>query len=413
MPPNARRTRPAGAVVAVATLAVGLGSVPGFLFGFLGPVLQPDLGISRVQLGALVGVFFGATGLGSTVGGALAERMGARRAVALDLVLVGGALLLAVLVPGYASLVVAAAISGAGYSLTNAGANMAVAASVDRARHGVAMAVKTAGVPMTAAVNSLVSVGVASVVGWRPVLAVLAPVMLLSAVVALWVLPEARSSGDPAAALREVDPADIGPAGHRRRAGRLPAGFGWFPAAAFLLVAGSQPLYSWVVPFLHEAGGVSLGIAGAVTSAGSVVAVVAMIGTARRSDRIGGTKLNRVVVLCAICAAGTLLLVLGTAMGPILTGRLVTGAGVIVATVAQLTAIGLMHAAVVAAAPHLVGRASGVTMSGYYLGALLGAPLFGLLVDVSGYGLAWTAGAAMVAGSALCFLRCRRVGTDR
>ena len=35
---------------------------------------------------------------------------------------------------------------------------------------------------------------------------------------------------------------------------RLPRGFLWYPIAAFLLVGGSQPLYSWMVAYLNRHG---------------------------------------------------------------------------------------------------------------------------------------------------------------
>ena len=35
--------------------------MPGFLIGFLGPVLQDDLGITKPAVGVLVAAFFGAT----------------------------------------------------------------------------------------------------------------------------------------------------------------------------------------------------------------------------------------------------------------------------------------------------------------------------------------------------------------
>lgn len=394
-------------MLAVATLGIGLGSIPGFLFGYLGPVLEADLGISKPALGILVGVFFGATGLASTVGGAWAERLGAHKAVGLDLLFVAAGLLLAVLVPTYSALLVTAVFAGAGYALANAGTNMAVAASIAPARHGIAMAVRTAGVPAVGALQSLLAVGAAATYGWRPVVAVLIPIVVVAAVLSFWLLPAARSAGDPAAAVVEAtDLVGDGPGTPRRI--RLPPGFGWYPVAAFLLIAGTQPLYSWTVPFLDEVGGVPLATAGALASIGSGVSVVAMIVLAGRADRIGGDRVRPVVMLTAAATVGVGLLWLGILAGPVS-----MTAGLVLGSLTQLTAIGLMHAAIVATAPNLVGRASGTTMAGYYLGALLSAPLFGLSVDATGgYGLGWGVSLVLVAASVLCFARCRRVTTD-
>ncbi|GAY07208.1 MFS transporter [Pseudonocardia sp. N23] len=401
------RTHRGGVVLTVATIAIGLGSIPGFLFGYLGPLFEADLGISKPALGVLIGVFFGATGLASTVGGAWAERIGAHKAVGIDLLMVAAGLALAVLVPTYASLLVMAVFTGAGYALANAGTNMAVAASIAPARHGIAMAVRTAGVPAVGAVQSLVGVGAAAAFGWRPVLAVVVPVVLVVGVLCFRLLPAARSAGDPAAAVVEAhDLVGDGPGTTRRV--RLPVGFGWYPVAAFLLIAGTQPIYSWTVSYLDEVGGMSVATAGALASIGSAFAVVAMIVLAGRADRIGGDRVRPVVLLTGAATVGVGLLWLGIVAGPV-----AMTAGLVVGSLAQLTAIGLMHAAVVATAPHLVGRASGATMAGYYLGALLSAPLFGLSVKATGgYGLGWGVSLVLVAASVLCFARCRKVTAD-
>lgn len=376
-------------VVATSALAVGFGSCPGFVVGFLAPPLQADLGLERWQVGVLIGVFFGATGLGSVGAGRLAERLGPRRSVVADQLVVAGTLLAPALVPHYAVLLAGAVLAGAGYALTNAATSIAVAAVLPPHRHGVAMAVRTAGVPLLVAVSAVGAAGLGEVVGWRAVLAGYVPLLLAVAALAAAVLP-----GRAPAATR------VGPA-------PLPRAFLRFPLAAFALIAGSQALYSWMVPFLHEAGGVSLALAGALTSSGSLAAIAGMVALAVRSDRAAATgRLSAVVVLCLVVAGGQLLLVAGIPAGPA-----IMVVGLLVATVAQLAAISLMHAAVIAAAPAAVGRAAGTTMAGYYLGALLGPPLFGLLVDrAGGYAPAWLVCAALVLAGAAGFWSCRRVG---
>lgn len=382
------------AVVTASALAVGFGSSPGFVLGFLAVPLQADLGLDRWQVGLLVGVFFGATGLGSLVAGDVAERIGPRASVVIDQVAVAAMLVVGALVPHYAVLLGSAVVGGAGYALSNTGTSIAIAATLPPHQHGVALAIRTAGVPFLVSVSAVVAAAAAEAVGWQPVLAGYAPLLLAVAVFAGAALPSGRESPN-----------------HRDRqspASPLPRGFGWFPLAAFALISGTQPLFSWMVPFLHEAGEVSMSVAGALTSAGALAGVVGMIAIARVSDRTAPTKrVPAVVLLCLLTVGGDLLLVAGMALGaaPMV-------AGLVIATVSQLAAISLMHAAVVAAAPNAVGRATGVTMAGYYLGALLGPPLFGLVVDrTDTYAAAWLTCAALVLGSAGAFWRCRRVGT--
>lgn len=388
-----RTTRPTR-VVAVSTLATGLGAYLGFVPGFLAPVLQADLDLTRTELGILIGAFYGATGIGSPLAGRLTDRMGARAAVTLDLLLVAAALVVSVVWPVYPVLVASAVVAGVGYALTNAGTNLAVAVAVPVRRHGVSLATKTAGVPLLVAVSAPIAAAAGAAVGWRPVYLATVPLVLLVAAGAAWALPDARHAG--------ADPLDAA-----APARGLPRGFVWFPVAAFLLVAGSQPLYSWMVDYLHGTGGAPLPLAGVLTALGSVAGVGGMVAVALRSDRlVGSSRIPAVVALCLAAAAGVALLLLGVALGivPMV-------AGLLLATAAQLSAIGLMHAAVVAAVPHAVGRASGVTMAGYYVGALLGAPAFGAVVDVSGsYAPAWGVSLLLVLGGTAAFTRCRTVG---
>jgi predicted MFS family arabinose efflux permease len=383
------------AVVAVGFVAVGLGTAPAFLFGYLGPVLYTDLGISRGQLGLLVGLLFGATGLGSLPAGRVTERLGARWTIVTDMALLAFALALPVAVPGYPALVACALVSGFGYALVTVATNVAVIAALPPERHAVGLATKTAGVPGIAAVTSLLVPGIAVSVGWRPVLLCVIPVVALVALAAVLVVPDARRRGHR--------PAD---GGRRAPAVPLPPRFWRFTLAAVLLVGGSQAIYSWAVPFLHEDAGATLPVAGILTALASLVAVIPTIGAARLADRLGpARRVPLAAALCALTAVAEAALALGGA------GVALAATGLVVATGAQLGAVSLMHASVVAAAPRAVGRATGMAMVGFYTGALFAAPLFGLIVDVTGsYGAAWAEGAVLTGLAAAGFWWCRGVG---
>lgn len=377
-------------MVAVSFLAIGLGTAPAFLFGFLGPVLQDDLGLSRTQLGLLIGLMFGATGLGSLPAGRVTELLGARWTVVADMALLALGLALPVVAPGYPALVACALLGGFGYALVNVATNVAVAAALPAHRHAVGLATKTAGVPGIVAVTSLLVPGAAAVAGWRPVLLWSIPVVAAVALAAALVVPGAH-----------------GGAGRGVRRVPLPRGFWRFPLAAALLIGGSQPIYSWAVPYLHEAAGAGLPLAGVLTALASLVALVPTVLAARFADRLGPSRrLPLAAVLCAVTAAAEMALATGGD-----TGLAVAATALIVATGAQLGAISLMHAGVVAAAPDAVGRASGTAMVGVYTGALLAAPVFGLVVDrTGGYAVAWIQCAALSCAAAACFWWCRGVG---
>ena len=79
------------AVLAVATAAMGLGCTPAFLVGYLGPDVRDSLQLSGAQLGLLVGLFYGATGITSLAAARLVDPLGARVSIVADQVLVTAA----------------------------------------------------------------------------------------------------------------------------------------------------------------------------------------------------------------------------------------------------------------------------------------------------------------------------------
>ena len=347
--------------------AVGAGSAMGFMYGFVAPALRDDLGIGRTEVGLLISVYFGATGVASLWGGRLTDRIGARRAVRADMVLVAALALASALAPGYRGLLVLGALAGSGYALANAGTNRAVGIATPVRRRGFALNVKTTGVPLLVAVGAVTGPPLAAAVGWRwPFVAI----AVVAAVTAL-----ATSAVLPAGTLSVVDTV----------AGVVPVGFWRFPVACFLLLVGTQPLYSWSVSYLVDERSMADGGAGAVIAVASLAGVAAMLSTGRLSDRLGPhTRRPLVAALTAATGVVTAGLAIGTAL-PL--GALVVL--LVVGVAAQLSAIGTMHAAIVDVAPRAIGRASGITMTGYYLGALVAPVLFGALADGPGYATAW------------------------
>lgn len=350
-------------VVAASALCLGLGASLGFIPGFLATTLRDDLGISRGQVGLLVSLHFGCTGLGSIMGGRLSEAFGARIVIVVDMVIVAGAAAFAAFVGEYWALLVAAVLAGSSYSLVNAGTNVAIGRAVPPHRRTMAMSIKTAGVPVMAGVAAGFGPPIASRIGWEPILLTTAVVAMASAVIAGFTFH------------------DDGPAPMTQRTkAALPRGFFWFPIGAFLLIAGSQPLFSWTVAYLEQGLGASPGLAGGISAGASVCGVVFMVANARSADRAGPeARLRRLVVLVAIAAISTFLVLCGEFIGVGL-----VAVGTVTGVSAQLAAIGTMHAAVVDSAPTAVARATGITMTGYYIGALASPAAFGALADATG-----------------------------
>ena len=356
------------AVVVASLLATGFGSTLGFVYGLQSRVVQDDLSISKAQVGLIASIYFGSTGLGSLAGGRLADLLGTRRAVVIDMLAVSAAATVAAAWGSYAAILLTSVVGGLGYALTNAATNLAVAAVVPLRHRALALTVKTAGVPLQVAVGSVLVPFLADHVGWRPVIAGVAVLAGATAVIAASVLPDVHGA--------------IAVGSDRR----LPHAILLLPVGCFFLLVASQPLFSWGVRYLDEAMDLRASTAGSLAALAAIGGVAGMIVVARVSDVIGRERRAPLVLtLTAVTAVGGLLLAIGAR------GNLAVGlSGLVIATTAQLAAIGLLHALVVDIAPRAVGRASGVTMTGYYLGALVAPAQFGWLSDRTGsYSWPW------------------------
>ena len=358
-------------MVAVSALCVGLGASLGFIPGFVATTLRDDLSISRGQVGLLVSLHFGCTGFGSILGGRITDAFGARAVIVTDMLIVAMSATFAAVVGQYWALLVAAVTAGSAYSLVNAGTNVAIGRSIPPQRRTMAMSIKTAGVPLMAMIAAATGPAVGARFGWQPIVIAIAVIALAAAVAAGLTFADDRPA----------------PAAQRTKAS-LPAGFGWFSLGAFLLIAGSQPLYSWLVAYLEQSLDASPGVAGGVSAMASACGVAIMIASARFADREApDARLRRLILLIGINIVGTLLVLVGA-----FAGIAVAAFGAVIGVSAQLAAIGTMHAVVVDRAPLAVARATGVTMTGYYIGALASPAAFGALADATDtFTWSWTA----------------------
>lgn len=359
---------------------------------YAAPELRESLSVSRGQLGLAVGLFYGVTGTVSVAAGVVADRVGARTATALSTLLVLLALLVSVVHTSFAVLVLTSVVAGVGYALGNAGTSLALAGVLTPAQRDLGFTVRTAGVPVMLVACSASVPALANAVGWRSVLLGLVAVAGVTGLLSLRVLDR----GPRRARTGQAD----------APAGRLPSGFWWFPLAALLFLTGSSAVMTWPVLYLVE------GLHQTSGAAGALVAVCLSVGTLvlLAVGRWGGSWLPRlgtgVLVLgTCLCGVGVLLLLLAPELGVV-----VAVVGLAVAMSGNLLVVTLVQSAVVTVAAHAVGRATGVLLTGYYLGALLGPALFGGLADTSGgYRVAWLGSLTALLLSGLAFVRCGRI----
>jgi hypothetical protein len=116
--------------------------------GALGVHLQRDLNLSTAQLGLLLSAAGLVPLIGLPVAGELLDRFDERWVVGIGACVVASALGLGSLAPGYAALLGALLLVGAGYSTAQPGGSKSVASWFDTGRRGLAMGIRQAGLPL-------------------------------------------------------------------------------------------------------------------------------------------------------------------------------------------------------------------------------------------------------------------------
>ena len=387
---TASRARPL-AVVAVSSLSTAFSVGVGLFPGLLATALRADLGIHYWQVGLLVSLHFGCSGLASVPAGRITDRWGARFAVTSNLALGTLAAGLAAALGSYPALLAAAVLSGFGYALSGVGTSVAVVHAVSQRWRTAAMVGANAGLPAIIALTAFFGPWAADRWSWEWVMGALGVGAAAAALLALSVLGDDRPE-------REEDVER-----------RLPKHFGWFPVAAFLMLAGFAPTLTWAVSYIESLGatptlsGVLVGTAAAITFttliAASLLAdrmdpdarirLVAALSTNRRIMwGIFGFvryRIRLVMTLCLIRAVFGALILAGAVFG---VGVAVVG--VVGGMIVQTACVGALTAAVADRAPKAVARATALTFVGYFLGALVGPVAFGAFLDAVGsYVWAW------------------------
>lgn len=368
-------------LAAVTTALVGV--LPVFLTGALAVQIGRDIEFGPSRLGVASGAFFAAAAIGSALMGRLAERIGP--GVAMRMSAAGAAVLLAALavVPNYGLLLVLLFVAGLWNALAQVAANLLVARGVAPERQGWSLAMKQAGVPAGTLLGGLAVPLLGVTVGWR------------------WAYVAAAIGA--VATMRAV-PVHAVAAGGRSPARRPDGDVPLRPLLLLAVAVGfAAAANGSLATFMVSAGvdaGFSEAASGLVLMGGSAVGISMRLLAGSRADRRGGRHLPVVSALLVGGAIGYLFLAPGDVVTHLIGAAIAFGSG--------WAWPGLFNLAVVRLNPSAPAAATGITQTGVYVGALSGPILFGLVVDASGYELAWSLAAVSSLGSAIAMAFGRR-----
>ncbi|NJP29544.1 MFS transporter [Microbispora sp. SCL1-1] len=356
---------------------MGVSMVQLFLIGALGPRLV-EAGVPRAVLGLTTTAGFGIAAALSFTAGRWVDRLGARRCLVALLVIAAAALALISVSGGSWMLLLAVALGGLPQALANPATNKVILAVVEPTRRGAVTGWKQSGVQLGALAAGLPLATVAVWAGWRGAVAVSAAIALLIAVWATRALPP-----DPARA------------DSRRPAAPPGRGVAVLAFFSFLLGCAIAAVNTYLSLYGAQRLGLSPVVAGWLVAVLGVTGVAGRVGWARRAGRIPRADALLAPLAAGACAAALLLFASGNVSLLVWAGAAVVGAFAVAANAVSMVAV------IRWADPRTAGRDSALVSSGFFAGFAAGPPLFGIVVDATGYGPAWLLVAGEFAAAAV------------
>lgn len=381
--PSALRPRPGQFRTLVAALGVtAVAAAPVWLIGGLAVQVRAEVGFGEARLGLLVTIYFGASSLVSVLGGRLVERIGWHRGIRIGSIVAAGALLsVATLARSWLHLALAVGIAGLGNAIAQPAANLGVARVIRSGRQGLAFGIKQSAIPLATLASGSAVPLIALTVGWR------------------WAFVLAASAA-AGIALSTPRGERIAP---RRSSGSRREGDAALLPLVILAAAGGMgsvvgTSFGAFIVDSSVTAGVSPGQAGLLLAFGSACGIAARIGYGWLADRRHGSLLTAIACLMAVGGTGILLVPSQSTFGALLPLT-----GLVFAT--GWAWPGLFALAIVRLNQHAPAAATGICLTGIYLGGVGGPLLFGLTAEHVGYPAAWFGtAAALFVGAALIVL---------
>jgi predicted MFS family arabinose efflux permease len=332
--------------------------LPGFLVGALALQIRGDLDVRVEAVAAGVSVFFLAGAIGAGLGGRLADRIGALRALRVCMFVTAACMVAAALAGSLAMLLALLAAAGVANSVAQPATNLFVAEQIPGDRQGIGFGIKQSGIPAAILVSGLALPLLALPLGWRPTFALVALGPL-----AVGLMLRGGASSD-----------------QRAVAGRPSSALVLTAIGAALATAGPCALGAYLVASAVDVG-VAEGTAGLLAALGGALSLAVRISLGARADRRRDYGLTTVVALLLAGSAGFALMAVD-AVAPFV-------AGALLAFMLGWGWPGLFNLAVVHSHRDTPGSASGVSQTGIYVGAAGGPAAFGALYAQYGYDTAW------------------------
>ena len=271
----------------------------------LAPALRDAYDLTLAEVGVVLSAIWIGASFTLLPWGLLADRVGERGVLAVGLALCGVGLAAAGSAPSFAMLVVWLSLAGAAGSSVNAASGRAVMAWFAPRQRGLALGIRQTAIPIGGGIAAVLLPPVENAGGIVAAFVVLGGLCVGAAVLGALALRDRREEAEIAEA-----------AGSALRDGRL-----WrLSCASGLYLVAQLAIVSFVVLFLHDERGWSVGEAAAVLAAIQVLAVGTRIAAGAWSDRVGARvpPLRQIGLASCVTLALVAALLDGPAVGLVL-----------------------------------------------------------------------------------------------
>lgn len=366
-----------------------VGTLPVVSVMAMAPVIQRELDLNVTQVGLLVTAYYGAQTVGAMPAGSIVDRLGVGWALVIaHMILITGAITLSQAM-GFLMAFGATAVMGLGYSLINPATARGVLQWFPAERRATAMGIKQTGVP----IGGVLAAGngaLVTLISWQNILWLVAGITIANALLCLRIAE--RPSWHGAGRYRGII-ANLSEVIRDRNLGTV------FVASS-LYNMGQTNFFAYITLFMREAVQASQPVAGLCLAIGQGASAFGRIGWGIISDTLFRGRRKPLVIM--LCGTAVVFLAAMAVVGP---GWILVGAAfalVLGLTIASFASL-MQTLSVEAVEPRLAGSATGYTLMGTSLGGMVGPPLFGAAVDLTGkFGNGWLLTAALVlAGTVL------------
>jgi len=365
-------------VLALFTVAMLGASVVLVAIGTLIPFFEDAFHLPKSQLGLVVTVLMLGSTLFTAVAGLGVDRFGDKAIVLVTGWIMGTALIAASLQQHFWWLIVWLFVYGVGYAAVTPAGSHAILFFFDRRSRGMAMGIRQTGVPLGGVLGAVMLPWVADTHGYTTALATAGIICLATSTLAGFAYREPAALRGERASARELFLGML----HIGSEPRLLLVVG----VSVVLIAVQVALTGYLPLTYARAAGLSTIVVAVLFGASQVAAVVGRLAWGWMSDRLFAG--NRMMPLAIICACSAI-----AAFG---VGALHSGD----VALATLAACGLGFAgegwvglAVIAMAEiggeEHSGSALGFGLTLIFVAGMVSAPLFGAVIDVFGYRVAW------------------------